>query len=315
MKIAVFYPRENFTEEQRIRLSKLGEVTYIDPPIEHDLEELKKIAAGADILAIDPDNFGGFEKARDRVTELLETLPNLIGLALDTTSFGYIDVDYCRKRNLVVTDCPGWSRETVAELSLAMLLNLSKKIIFNDRKTQKGEFKLEMGYELKGKKLGIIGVGSIGSATAELARGIGMVTIGYNHFPKKVDGIEMKNSLDDLLKESDAISIHITHRDENKHFIGKDQISKMKSGVIIVNMADREQVDEEAMAEAMKSGKVFGYAFEGEDLTSTPLAKVDNAIGLKGFGWYTKEALERLFEVWVKKIESIAKGKPQNVVS
>ncbi len=314
MKIAIFNPKSDFTQAQQETLSKLGEVVYIEPPMEHPLEELKKLAEGAEILAVDPDNFGGFETAKERLTELMETLPNLKGLAVDTTSFGWADLEYCKKRNITVSHCPGWSKESVAEHALALLISLAKNIIKLDRKTQKGEYKLEKGFELKGKTLGIIGVGSIGSTVAQLANGIGMKVIGYNHSPKTVDDVEMKETLDQLLGESDAISINVTHKDENKHMIGKEQLDKMKDGVIIVNLADREAVDEAAMAEAMKSSKVFGYAYEGENLDETPLKDIDNAIGLKGFGWYTTEALQNLFQVWVDNIIALAENKPQNVI-
>jgi len=174
MKIAVFNPKSDFTAAQQEQLSKFGEVVYIEPPMEHPLEELIELAKDAEVLAVDPDNFGGFEKARDRLTQLMETLPNLKGLALDTTSFGWVDFEYTNKRNMPVSNCPGWSRQSIAELALALLLNLSKNIIKLDRKTQKGEYKLEKGFELKGKTLGIIGIGSIGSALADLGNGIGM---------------------------------------------------------------------------------------------------------------------------------------------
>lgn len=315
MKIVIFFPKTDFTTEQQNQLSKLGDIVYLDPPIEHPLEELISTAKDAEILAIDPDNFGGFEKAKDRLTQLMETLPNLKGIALDTTSFGWVDFAYTKKRNISVSNCPGWSRQSVAELALALLLNLSKNIIMLDRRTQKDVYKIEKGFELKGKTLGIIGVGSIGSTLAGLANGIGMKVIGYNRSPKTVEGVEMKGTLDELLAEADAISLHVTHTDANKDLLGKEQLEKMKDGVIIVNVADRDSVAEEAMAEALTSGKVFGYAYEGEDLKNTPLADIENAIGLKAFGWYTKEALENLMQVWTENIESIAKGSPKNTVT
>ena len=89
----------------------------------------------------------------------------------------------------------------------------------------------------------------------------------------------------------------------------------MKAGVTIVNTVDRELVDEGAMAEALQSGKVYGYAYEGEDLINTPLAKVENAVGIRGFGWYTKEALANLYKIWVDNIVAIVKGNPQNRVA
>lgn len=313
MKISVFNPKKDFSKTQQEKLSSLGEVVYIEPPMEHPLEELKKIAEGSEIIAIDPDNFGGFEKARERLTKLMETLPRLRGVALDTTSFGWVDLEYCKKRKIKVTNVPGYSRESVAEHTLALLLCLAKRIIATDRKTQKGLYKLEMGFELRGKVLGIIGLGSIGSRTAELGKAIGMDVIAYNRSLRKQEGITLK-SLDEVLSQSDALTIHLTHSDENKDFLNAEQINKMKDGVIIVNTADRELVSEKVMSEALRSGKVFGYAYEAEDLENTPLAKEENAIGIKGFGWYTREALQNLFQIWVDSIEGLVTSHLKNAV-
>src|SRR5688572_9003895 len=95
MKIAVFYPKQDFTKEQQEKLSSLGNVVYIDPP--YKLETFKKLAGGAEILAVDPDAFGGFETVRPRLSELMQNLPGVKGLALDTTSFGWVDLEYCKK--------------------------------------------------------------------------------------------------------------------------------------------------------------------------------------------------------------------------
>jgi phosphoglycerate dehydrogenase-like enzyme len=171
-----------------------------------------------------------------------------------------------------------------------------------------------MGFELAGKTLGIIGVGNIGSRTAELARGIGMNVIGYNHTPKTVPGVQMK-TLDEVLAQSDAIAFHTTHTEENVGFIGKEEIAKMKQGVVIVNTADDTVINEEAMAEALKSGHVDMYTCEGTLFEKSPLKGMERAIGLKGFGYYTREALQNLFEIFIDNIESFVKGKPIHVVN
>ena len=119
-------------------------------------------------------------------------------------------------------------------------------------------------------------------------------------------------SLNQLLKESDAISLHTTHEEANNNMIGKAELAKMKRGVIIINTVDRELVDEKAMAEALKSKKVDTYVYEGEDLVHTPLAKLENAIGFKGFAWFTKEALDNLYRILISNLVALAKGKPQN---
>lgn len=313
MKIAIFISQSGFTEKQKKTLSSLGRIIYTEEQKELPLNRLLKIADSADIIAPDPDVFGGFEKAKAPLSKVIESLPKLKGVCLSTTSFGWIDLDYCRKRNVPVSNIPGYSRESVAEHALALLLCLAKRIVVLDRKTQKGEYKIEMGFELKGKTLGIIGLGNIGSRMAELGLGIGMKVIAYNRTPATKEGVEMK-TLEEVLTQADAISLHTTHEDKNKHLMSKEQLSKMKDGVIIVNTVDRDLVDEEAMAEAIKSGKVGGYAYEGEDLVHTPLSNLENAVGIRAFAYYTKEALANLYQIWVDNIVALAKGTPQNRV-
>lgn len=314
MKIALMNPKTEFTKEQIKKLSSLGELVSPKTRGELPASTLLKLVEGAEILAVDPDPLGGFEKARPVLTKVIESLPNLKGVCLSTTSFGWVDLDYCKKRKLPVSNIPGYSRESVAEHALALLLCLAKKIIVSDRRTQKGKYKLEMGFELKGKTLGIIGLGNIGGRVAELGQAIGMKVIAYNRSPKKMNGVEMK-SFDQVLKESDAISLHTTHEDANKNLIGNKELAKMKDGVIIINTADRDLVDEKAMATALKSGKVGAHATEVEDIEHSPLAKLENAILIKGFGWYTKEALDNLYQIWTDNIIALAKGKPQNRVA
>src|SRR3989344_7815408 len=312
MKITIFNPQSDFSKSQQKQLSSLGEVVYTKNREELSLDKLLKRAGGA-IIGVDPDPLGGFEKAKEKLTKVMESLPSLKGICLSTTSFGWVDLDYCKKRKITVSNIPGYSRESVAEHAITILLGLAKRIFVSDRRTQKGKFILDKGFELKGKTLGIIGLGNIGSRAAELGNGIGMKVIAYNRSPKKMKNVKMVN-MDFLLKEADAISLHTTHEESNNHMIGKKELMKMKKGVIVVNTVDRELVDETAMAQALKSGKVDSYGYEGEDLVNTPLAKLENAIGLKGFAWYTKEALENLYKIWVANLIALSKNKPQNRV-
>jgi len=313
MKIAIFNPQSEFTEAQQKELRTLGEVVYTKDRSEMPLRQLLVMAQGADLIAVDPDPLGGFEKAKDILTKIAESLPQLKGVCLSTTAYGWIDLQYFKKRNIPVCNIPGYSRESVAEHAFALLLCLAKRIIVSDRKTQKGTYELEMGVELKGKTLGIIGLGNIGSRVAELGNCMGMNVIAYNRSPKKQQGVTMK-SLNEIYQESDAISLHVIDSDETQGMVDKIALSKMKKGVIIINTVDRELVDEQEVAEALRSGKVAGYAYEAEDLENTPLAKVENAVGLKGFGWYTKEALNNLFQIWVNNIKAVSNNKPQNTV-
>ena len=314
MKIVIFNPKTDFSKKHQKTLGSLGEVTYIHKYKEYPLDQLIKFAKNSNILAANPDILGGFEKAREILVAIMKTLPKLKGIALGTTSYGWVDLDYCRKRNIAVCNLPAkLQRETIAEHAIALLLCSSKQIILTDRRTQKGQYKLEMGFELKGKTLGIIGLGNIGSRVAEIAKSFGMRVIACSRSPKSQEGVEMK-TFDEVLRESDVISIHVTHIDENKGLITMKEIEKMKNGVIIVNIADREMVDEKVMAEAIKSKKIVTYIYEAEDLINTPLANLENAIGLQGFGWYTKEVMNALMETWVENIVALVNNNPQNIV-
>ena len=313
MKIAIFLAQSCFASEQQKKLADLGQVVYVKDNKEIPLKELLSLAGGADIIVPDPDPFGGFEKVKEPLMKVIESLPDLKGICLSTTSFGWIDLDYCKKRNLPVSNVPGYSREAVAEHALVLLLCLAKKIIVLDRKTRENRYEKELGIELKGKTLGIIGLGNIGSRVAELAQGIGMKVIAYDRSPKQKDGVEIK-TMEEVLRESDTISLHVTHEEGNRGMISKDQIAKMKPGVLIVNLVDRDIVDENSMAEALKSGKVGAYAWEGSDLESTPLAGLENSVGIKEFAYYTKESLANLFQILTDNIIASANNNPQNRV-
>jgi len=314
MKIAIFNPQSEFTQEQQKRLSSLGTVVYTPNRKELPLNGLLEMAKGAEIIGVDPDPLGGFEKAKVVLTKIMESLPKLQGVSVDTTDVSWIDLEYCKQNNVVVSNIPKSNqRETIAEHTVALLLCLAKKIIKLDRKTREGKYILEQGVILQGKTLGIIGLGTIGSRVAEIAHCFGMNVIAYNHSPMKQKNVAMK-SMEDVLRESDAISIHVPLNERNKGMIGIEEIQLMKQEVMIVNTADRRLVNEQAMADALISGKVYGYIYEGEDLINTPLANIDNAIGLQSFGWYTKEALQNLFQIWVDNILAISINKPQNIV-
>ncbi len=315
MKIAVFLPKNEFKRELQARLAALGTVGYAVPRQELTSAQLIKHAQKADILVLGPDDyFGGFEKAYDRVTDVVNSIPTIKNIALSTTSYGWIDIKLFRKKGIPVANIPGYSREAVAEHTLAMMLCLAKRIIITDRLTQKGQYKLSQGMELAGKTLGIIGLGNIGSRVAELGLGIGMKVIAYNHSSRKQKGVKMV-SLDKLLKTADVITFHVRDSVQTRGMLNKQTLAKVKQGVLVVNTVGRETVNEADMAMALKSGKVGGYIFEAEDHKHGPLVGVDNAIMLKGFGWNTKESIQRLMEILVSNVEAMVVGKSRNVVN
>ena len=313
MKITILCPQSEFSTEQQYKLSVVGEVIYTKSRDEYPLDDLIKLAKDSEILAFDPDNIGGFEKTPTRLLNLMEAMPKLKGLVLSTTAFGYVDKDYCKKRGIVVTNVPFYSTESVAEHTLAMILGCVKRIFLTDRRTQKNKYKLEMGRELNHLSVGIIGLGHIGERTAELCKAVGASVYAYNRTPKRMEHIQRK-SIEEVLTKSDVIAIHLAENKETEHFLSKERIEMLNDGVVVVNTSDRSIVDEVAMAKALKSGKVDQYCFEGENLKGSPLDGIETAIMFKGFGWFTKEALEKNKEIWVDNIVGVAKGAPHNPV-
>ena len=313
MKIVILTPKSEFTKAHQDELSTLVEVVYSDSRRQYSIDELISLCHDANILAVDPDNLGGFELAPEILPKILDAAPSIKNLPLSTTSYGYIDKILCQSKGIKVTNVPHYSSESVAEHTITLLLGCSKRIFLSDRRTQKGEYKLEMGYEVAGKTLGIVGLGSIGQKTAQLALGLGMKVIAYNRTQKPMGGVQLKD-LDQVLAESDYLSIHLIDSPETTGIISVSKIAKLKKGAMIVNTASRDLIDETALAKALQSGAVDSYALEAEDLISGPLGKLENAFLFKGFGWYTKEALERNKEIWVKNIIGLAKGKPVNQI-
>ncbi len=313
MKIAIFAPESAFTADQIKDLHQVGLVHFLPDWHIKTTAELLTMAAQADVIAVDPDPLGGFEKAPPVLTAVMEALPNLKAVCLSTTSYGWIDQSYCQKRGIVISNVPGYSRESVAEHTLGLLLALAKQIILTDRRTQVGKYVLEKGFELRGKTLGIIGLGSIGTRVAELGQAIGMRVVAFNRTLRTIPGVELL-SLADVIKKSDALALHLKDDADTKGIIGQAEIQLIKPGAIVVNTASRGLVDEAAMAKALASGAVAGYAYEAEDLENSPLAAEEKAIGLKGFGWYTTEALANLYQIWVGNIVSAAAGRPEHTV-
>ena len=305
MKIAILAPKEEFTKEQIAQLQKAGEVVFVKERKPYPLSEIKKLVKGAVVLGLDPDILGGFDFAKEKINSLIDSTPTIKGIAAATTSTEYIDLEYCAKKGIEVFNIPGYAVESVVEQTIGMIIGVSKRIFLLDRREQKGKFEPEMGYEVKGKTLGIIGLGRIGSQVAKRAKCLGMKVIAWNRSPKNIPGIELV-SLNELYKKSDIISLHIASVPETYSFIGEKEISKMKNGVMIVNLASRLLVDEKAMAKALKSGKVDSYVYEGDELKKGPLAEVERAFGFRIFSWYTKEALERLIAGWTDKILRLA---------
>ena len=199
--------------------------------------------------------------------ESLKSLDKLRMINTRSTGVDHIDMDYCKRHNIIVTYVPAYGRYPVAEFAFGLMLDVVRKIAKSDRDIQSGNLDMDsyLGMNLCEKILGIVGTGTIGCHLVELANAFKMKIIAYD--PKPVmEMVEKYNvhyvSLDDLLANSDIISLHAAYTGENYHMIDEEALDKMKDGVYIINTARGELIDTNALLKALNSGKVKGAALD-----------------------------------------------------
>ena len=257
-------------------------------------------------------------RGRTKLTkELIEKADNCKIIARVGVGLDNIDQDAAKAKNIQVINAVEAAMTAVAELVLALMLSLARQIPRGDRAIRNGEWlKKELkGTELKGKYLGIIGCGNIGRRLGRLAKGLYMNIIGFDVIPideefSKDVGL-MKADLDTLLQSSDYISLHVPLLDSTRHMINEEKLSLMKNTAKIINTSRGGVIDEDALYEALKNGKLGGAAldvFENEPVTNSKLATLDNVILTPHIGAQTKEAQSLAANVIAEKIIQILRG-------
>ena len=235
-----------------------------------------------------------------------------VGVGLDN-----IDQVTAKEKNIRVINAVEGAMNAVAELVLGLMLSLAREIPRADREVRNGNWikKELMGTELRGKYLGIVGLGNIGKRLARLARALNMNIIGYDVVPideefSKEIGL-MKADLGTLLASADYVSLHVPLLDSTKHLINAEKMSTMKSTARIINTSRGGVIDEDALYEFLKDGKLAGAAldvFEIEPATSNRLASLPNFISTPHMGAQTKEAQSLAANVIAEKIIQILRG-------
>jgi len=235
-----------------------------------------------------------------------------VGVGLDN-----IDTEAAEAKNIRVINAVEGAINTVAELVLGLMLGLAREIPKADRGIREKKWlKKELhGTELKGKYLGVIGVGNIGKRLARLARSLNMNIIGYDVIPIDQEFIRevgmMKTDLDTLLQSSDYVSIHVPLLDSTHHMIDAKKLSLMKKNAKIINTSRGGVIDEDALYDALKNGRLGGAAldvFESEPAIGNKLATLDNVILTPHIGAQTKEAQSLAANVIAEKIIQILRG-------
>lgn len=259
--------------------------------------------------------------------EIIESNPNLKIIANYGAGFDNIDLAAARERHIMVTNTPLVSTISTAELTFALILGLARRIAEGDKLMRAGGFSgwspmFHLGVELKGKKLGIIGMGNIGKQVARIARGFQMEVLYHNRtrlstFEERELSLKYRN-LDELLKESDIVSLHLSYNKSLHHYLGKDELSMMKKSAYLINAARGPLVDEGALLEALKENKIAGAAldvFEFEPRITEGLESLDNVLMTPHIGNATIEARMAMAEVAAENIIDALEGNiPQNLV-
>lgn len=253
--------------------------------------------------------------------EVMDAAPNLKVVSTYSVGFDHIDIEAATKRGIYVTHTPGVLTDAVAEFTVGLLLAITRRIVEADAVVKNGKWDKPWnpffltGPELKGKTLGIIGLGRIGRAVAKKVKGFEMRVIYYdvyrNEKAEKELGVEYVD-LETLLKTSDFISLHVPLLKETYHMIGEKELKLMKPTAFLINTARGAVVDTDALVKALKEGWIAGAAldvFEQEPLPPDhPLTKLDNVILAPHIASATIEARQRMAELAANNLVAVLKG-------
>lgn len=250
--------------------------------------------------------------------EALDKASFLKYLCVAFTGVDHVDIDTCREKGIAVSNCAGYSTESVAELAIGMMLSLYRKLAEGQDAAAHGKTGAGLrGIEIKDRTVGIIGTGAIGYRTANLAKAFGAKVIGYNRSHSHDD--ITYTDLNTLLQTSDIVSIHLPFTKDTKHFIDKDKLSLMKKDAILINTARGGIIDNEALAEALKKGEIAGAGIDVFDMEPPlpedyPLLSAPHTVLTPHVGFDTEEAMERRAAIVADNLKSFVEGKQKNII-
>jgi D-3-phosphoglycerate dehydrogenase len=297
------------------RLEQYGEVrVYTDRPSSPD-EQLRRVQAAQIIL-----NSRGWMKWP---AELLRQLPNLRFLTVFGIGTDAVDLAAAREQGIVVSNIPGKTAPVVAEHAFALMLAAAKRVVFQTDELRAGRWgtRIDNVY-LYGKTLGVVGAGPIGARMMQLGSALGMRVIAWTFHPTAERAAALSVEfvdLDDLLRQSDVVSLHLPATDQSHGLIGQRELALMKQGAILVNTGRGALVDEPALIEALESGHLAGAGldvFTQEPLPSdAPILRCRQVVLTPHNADSTPEGLNFLNEGAVDNAVAYLEGRPQNVVT
>ena len=282
-------------------LKKAGHEVVVYPDRNENPDELKRRAEGAEVIVESNIPLG---------KDFLDACPKLKMLSIAFTGLDHIDMDECQRRGIVVKNAAGYSTEAVAELAIALMIDLYRKVLENDAITRQCNRKGIMpGREIGGKTVGIVGMGNIGQRVAQLANAFGCKVLAWNRTPKQVEGVTFVDK-ETLLKQSDIVTLHVALNADTRDFITEKEFALMKPDTILINTARGPVVNEVALANALKQGKIAAaatdvYGAEPPLKPENPLFGVPNLIMLPHIGFATEEAFVLRLGIVVKNVEEV----------
>jgi phosphoglycerate dehydrogenase-like enzyme len=254
--------------------------------------------------------------------EVLKTCPGLKHLAVWGTGTDNIDLPAAKSLGILVTNTPNTATDSVAEQGLALMLAVARKIPAIDAQVKQGEWVRGMLTQLAGKTLGILGTGAIGLRMAQLGRGIGMNVVAWTYHPDPAKaeavGFRYLPTMTDVLQESDVVSLHLRYSPDTKHIIGAQELAQMKPAALFVNTARGQLVDQRALYEALRHGKIAGAGldvFEPEPIDpQDPLLSLPNIVLSPHTAGTTPEALMNGLNLCSANVVAFLAGHVQNRV-
>ena len=296
-------------------IKKLGECSFYDRTSPADVLER---ASGADALII---NKVVISKA------LIDQLPQLKYIGVTATGYNVVDIQAAVERNITVTNIPAYSTDSVAQLVFSHILNVANRVQLHATSVGNGEWTKcpDFSYskspqvELAGKTLGIVGYGQIGQKVAKIGQAFGMKVIFQNRSEKtNLPSEIVQKSLSEVFMESDFVSLNCPLTAENKEFVNRALLDKMKPAAVLINTGRGGLINEQDLADALNSGRIAAACLDvlstEPPVVDNPLITAKNCFITPHIAWATFEARQRLLNITVDNLNSYIAGMPKNVI-
>lgn len=301
------------------QIEEFGDVTVYDRTSYEESDLIAERIGDADVAVINKTPISA---------ATIDKCPELRAIFVLATGYNVIDTEYARSKGIDVVNVPTYGTNIVSQYAVGLLLEICSHFGHHDREVRAGRWQNNFDWcfwdypmiELAGKTAGIIGLGRIGKATARILRALNMDVVAYDaHRSDEGAGVADYVELDELFARSDVIFLHCPLFPATEGIINRDNIAKMKDGVIIINNSRGPLIAEQDLADALESGKVYAAAC---DVVSTepikadnPLLTAKNCIITPHISWAAKEARQRIMDITADNIRAWADGRPVNVVN